>query len=126
MGVSKAAAKGRERQLTILVVDDDREQRMLVAELLEGRGYAVVLACDGQEAIEVLQEGLHPDLIVLDLTMPRVDGRTFLRHLRGTHSSTPVLITTAVVTEIPPGADACLEKPVEPSQFRALVARLSS
>lgn len=111
----------------ILVVDDDEGQRMVVAELLSASGYAVVTACDGQEAVELLQDGLHPDLVVLDLTMPRMDGWEFLRHLRGTaHSMTPVLVTTAIATERPAGAGACLEKPVEPAQLRAVVARLSS
>jgi CheY-like chemotaxis protein len=128
MGLDGSASAEGTRGWTILVVDDDAAQRTAAAELLSARGYAVVVACDGQEACERLEGGLLPDLIVLDLTMPRMDGWTFLRHLRGAAGSTvPVLVTSAMARERPPeGADACLEKPIEPSQFRALVARLSS
>jgi CheY-like chemotaxis protein len=123
-----ASAGGTRGGWTILVVDDDAAQRAATAELLSARGYDVVLAGDGQEAFERLEDGLLPDLIVLDLTMPRMDGWTFLRHLReAARSTVPVLVTSALAREHPPeGADACLEKPIEPTKFGALVARLSS
>lgn len=113
---------------TILVVDDDADQRAGVAELLSQRGYEVVGASDGQEAIDLLLQGLHPTLIVLDLTMPRMDGWCFLAHLRGAMRSTvPVLVTSAVARERrPAGADAWLEKPLEPVAFSGAVARLSA
>lgn len=123
-----AAKRVRPVLHTILVVDDDAGQRAVVSELLSARGYAVVVACDGQEAVELLQAGLRPSVIVLDLTMPRMDGRAFLRHLRDAeHSTVPVLVTSAVARERPPaGADACLEKPVDPEGFRSIVGRLSA
>ena len=110
------------------MVEDDPELRTLVAELLSERGYAVVVACDGQDAVELLEGGLRPCLIVLDLTMPRMDGWAFLAHLRGSaRSAVPVLVTSAVGREhAPAGADAFLEKPYEAAQLRAAVARLSS
>lgn len=119
---------GGSRGGPVLVIDDDADQRTLLAELLSARGYSVVVARDGQEAVELLQRGLCPSVIVLDLTMPRMDGWAFLAHLRGAAcSDVPVLVTSAVARERPPeGADACLEKPFEPAQFRAAVARLSS
>jgi CheY-like chemotaxis protein len=57
-----------------------------------------------------------------------MDGWSFLAHLRGeVHSTVPVVVTSAAAGERPlPGADACLAKPVEPTELRALVARLSS
>ncbi len=119
---------GGSREGPVLVIDDDPDQRTALAELLSERGYSVVLARDGQEALELLQGGLCPRVIVLDLTMPRMDGWTFLAHLRGAAcSDVPVLVTSAVARERPPaGADACIEKPVEAAHFRATVARLSS
>jgi CheY-like chemotaxis protein len=112
---------------TILVVDDEADQRAAISDLLSARDYAVVVACDGQEAAKLLEAGLRPSVIVLDLDMPTMDGWAFLRHLRGaTHSSVPVLVTSAAARDGPPtGADACLEKPVEPEGLRALVGRLS-
>jgi CheY-like chemotaxis protein len=126
MGSDGSGSAGGAREWTVLIVDDDPDQRSAAAELLSARGYAVEVACDGQDARERLEGGLLPDLIVLDLTMPRMDGLTFLRHLRGgAHSTVPVLVTSALASASPPeGADACLEKPLEPTQFRALVARL--
>jgi two-component system, chemotaxis family, chemotaxis protein CheY len=124
---SAANARGTQGR-AILVVDDDPDLRALVAELLSERGYAVVVACDGQDAVELLEEGLRPCLIVLDLSMPRMDGWTFLAHLReNARSAVPVLVTSAVARDRPPaGADAFLEKPYEAAQLRAAVARLSS
>jgi two-component system chemotaxis response regulator CheY len=122
------AAGSRATRFTILVVDDDADQRAAVSDLLLARGYAVVVACDGQEAVELLESGLRPSVIVLDLNMPRMDGWAFLRHLRGAaHSSVPVLVTSAAARERrPAGADACLEKPVEPEGLGAIVRRLSA
>ena len=122
------AAGNRGTRCTILVVDEDAGQRGVVSDLLSARGYAVVAARDGQEAVELLAAGLRPSVIVLDLTMPRMDGWAFLRHLRDdAHSAVPVLVTSAAARDAPPaGADACLEKPVDPEGFRAIVGRLSA
>jgi two-component system, chemotaxis family, chemotaxis protein CheY len=124
-------ASGAERQAsdraerTVLVIDDDADQRAVVAELLSHHGYVVVAASDGQEALDQLAGGLRPKLIVLDLTMPRMDGWSFLRHLRGAvRSIVPVVVMSAVSTGTPPrGADACLEKPLDASEFCSVVAR---
>lgn len=124
----RGAVASSGRRGTILVVDDEADQRVAVSDLLTARGYAVVVACDGQEAVELLEAGLHPCVIVLDLNMPRMDGWAFLRHLRGVaHSTVPVFVASAGATQSPPmGADACADKPVEPDGFRATVARLST
>ncbi len=119
---------GCRKQHTILVVDDDADERTAFADLLSARGYSVVVACDGREAMDLVEAGLRPSVIVLDLAMPTMDGWTFLGHLRGTaHSTVPVVVTSADARARPAiGADACLEKPVEPERFHAIVARLSA
>jgi CheY-like chemotaxis protein len=120
---------GRPSARTILIVDDDCDLRTVVAELLSLAGYEVAVACDGQDALELLWRGLRPMLIVLDLAMPRMSGWAFLERLRGPErSSVPVLVTSADVREeqLPAGADACLRKPVDATLLRALVGRLSS
>lgn len=123
-----ATYPGSPRGPTVLVVDDDCDQRSAVAELLTLAGYEVVSACDGLDALELLRAGLRPALIVLDLSMPRMGGRAFLERLRANERlDVPVLVTSGEAPAAPPaGADACLGKPVEPAVFRSVVGRLSS
>ncbi len=118
----------RREPRPILVVDDDADLRAAIADVLAAKGYAVVVACDGQDALELLEAGLRPSVIVLDLAMPRMDGWAFLRHLRGpAHSTVAVLVASADVRPPPPpGADAYLEKPLGPEELCAMVGRLSA
>jgi len=84
-------------QRTVLVADDDDALRGLIADLLEGDlGLRVVSVADGYQAILAVQRE-PPDLIILDLRMPRVDGYGVLRWLRarGTTATIPVLALTA-------------------------------
>ena len=121
-----------ERQLrdapkcTILIIDDDAGIRDALAEILELSGYHVAVAADGQEGVELLEVGLEPSAIVLDLMMPRMDGWTFLDRLRHDpkHQGVPVVVTSAVASESPAGADLCLQKPFDVGQLDRAVARL--
>ena len=63
---------------TVLVVDDDAEIRQALAELLEDEEYGVRLAANGKEALEMVSGGLRPDVILLDVMMPVMDGWHFL------------------------------------------------
>src|SRR6185369_17001428 len=77
----------------LLIVDDDRDIRNLLAEQMRDAGYRVSTAADGVEMRKVLEKGLA-DLIVLDLNMPGEDGLTLCRNLRA-KSQTPVIMLTA-------------------------------
>lgn len=81
----------------ILAVDDDPHTRGLVAELLESMGYAVQTACDGEEAL-VKVASFRPDAVLLDVTMPKLDGFAVLSRLRGDVATRdlPVLLVTAI------------------------------
>jgi CheY-like chemotaxis protein len=81
----------------ILVVDDDREVREALKLILEGEGYDVVSATNGLEALERLDEGCRPCLILLDLLMPLVDGWQFLAERSKTPelAAIPVIVITA-------------------------------
>jgi CheY-like chemotaxis protein len=81
----------------ILVVDDEVSCRTPLARLLQLDGFETMVAGDGQEALEALEKAI-PDLILLDLIMPRMDGVEFLDAVRkdGRFSSVPVLIVTGV------------------------------
>jgi CheY-like chemotaxis protein len=63
---------------TVLVIDDDAEIRQALLELLEDEDYAVVLAANGKEALDLITGGLKPDVILLDVMMPVMDGWHFL------------------------------------------------
>ena len=85
----------RDTRKTILVVDDQRTIRTLLSTLLR-KQYDVVALADGMEALRWLHAHNRPDLIVLDLQMPRLDGRDFLRHLRasGYFRRIPVVVVS--------------------------------
>ena len=78
----------------ILVADDDKSTRRLFRAVLEGAGYTVTTAADGQEALEALERE-HIDLVVLDVMMPRMDGLQFTEELRSGSSELPVLMVSA-------------------------------
>ena len=81
---------------TVLVVDDDRVIRLLARDALEREGYTVLEASDGAEAIDVFE--LHrPDLVLLDITMPEVDGFSVCAEIRHRHPGdhTPIVMMTA-------------------------------
>lgn len=111
----------------ILIVDDDREIRTLLAEYLEKNGYRTSTAGDGKAMWKALDEA-RVDLIVLDLNLPGDDGLALCRHLR-TRSDIPVIMLTARgepldrILGLEMGADDYLPKPFEP---RELFARIRS
>ena len=113
---------------TVLVIDDDEGIRTALAEVLELFGYQVAVAADGQEGVELLEVGLEPNAIVLDLMMPRMDGWTFLSYIRHDpkFQDLPVVVTSAVASQSPEGADACLQKPFDVGQLDREVARLTA
>jgi type II secretory ATPase GspE/PulE/Tfp pilus assembly ATPase PilB-like protein len=109
---------------TVLVVDDDPVNRRVARVTLEQAGFRVAESRDGAEAIEYLKTGPAPDLIVLDLQMPRVDGNGVLKWLRRTHAtaSIPVIVFTAMgldseVEVMDAGADDYIRKPLQPDRF---------
>ena len=85
----------------VLIVEDDATIRKGLAELLEVEGFAVSRAENGRVSLSHLQAGLHPDVIVLDLLMPVMDGLRFLKAIRGTeYASIPVIVMTSVGDQV--------------------------
>jgi CheY-like chemotaxis protein len=82
------------RPTRVLVVDDERDVRTLVCHILVDQGYEVDSAADGREALEKIRTGA-PDLVVLDLMMPEVDGWHVLRELKGVPSAPRVVVLSA-------------------------------
>lgn len=110
----------------ILVVDDDPMIRDHLARILSRHDFTAVTAADGVEALELVERE-KPDLIVLDVMMPRADGREVLARLRRGGNWTPVILLTGVgqagtrADALDKGADDYLNKPFEPAE---LVARI--
>jgi DNA-binding response OmpR family regulator len=113
----------------VLVVDDDVDARRMYAEFLRAQGCVVFLATDGKSAIEKSQT-LAPDLVVLDLAMPRVDGWTVLRRLRESSwtAHVPIVVVSALTdardASLELGCDAYLAKPCAPDVLWMQIQRL--
>jgi two-component system KDP operon response regulator KdpE len=114
-----------ERRASILLVEDDERTRRAVAANLEGHGYGVRDAADGEEAL-VLWELRRPDLILLDLGLPGIDGIGVLRRVRR-DAGTPVIVLSArgeerdKVEALDIGADDYLVKPFGMAELHARV-----
>jgi CheY-like chemotaxis protein len=108
----------------VLVVDDDKDIRDLLSDALEAEGYEAVSARHGAEALERLRH-LRPDLILLDLMMPVMDGLAFLaaKSRDPALSGIPVIAMTAATWNRVEGAVTLLKKPFDLDMFLADVAR---
>ena len=112
--------------MQILVVDDDQGVRDALARLLQYSGYEVVTAADGIEALAKLSS-THPDTVVMDVMMPRLDGLETTRMLRDSGNDVPILILTArdAVEDRVDGLDAGADDyMVKPFALDELLARL--
>ncbi len=116
----------RERLVRVLVVDDDPGVTTLLARGLRYEGFGVDVASSGEEALHLVKRG-RPDLVVLDVMMPGIDGFEVCRRLRAAHDRLPVLMLTAKdapadeVQGLDLGADDYVAKPFA---FEVLLARI--
>ena len=116
----------------ILVVDDDKNTRTLMKLVLEADNYSVLTACNGEEALAVMDSS-HVDLVVLDVMMPGMDGYQLTRALRESNNNLPILMVSA--KQLPAdkkqaflvGTDDYMTKPVDEEEMllriRALLRR---
>ena len=119
---SSGDADGRERAHTVLIAEDHEDSRDALATLLDAFGYRVLLAGNGAEAVERARAGL-PDLILMDMMMPHVDGFAAARELRADERfrGVPIIAITAMEGArrdvLAAGCDDLVVKPVDIRAF---------
>ena len=115
---------------TILLVEDYDDTRMMLRQVLEAKGYRVLEATNGQEAVE-LAEREHPNLILMDLDLPILDGIAATQRIRK-HSEVPIIAVTAYpmsfthVKAFARGCNEYLAKPIDFAQMDSLLSRYLS
>jgi CheY-like chemotaxis protein len=128
-GGNQRVATIRNSEEPILIVDDNPDIRGTLADVLEAEGYRVQTAANGRQALECLHHSPPPCLILLDLTMPVMDGRTFLDHLahEPAAAGVPVVIVSAIHDRSDltgsPAVVECLGKPTDLEQLEQIVHR---
>ncbi len=116
--------------MKILIADDSVTMRKLLAARLEADGYEVVEAADGEQALSLVRSG-RPDLLILDNTMPKLDGFGVVRALRGdpATSAVPIIMLTGHTSEddradsLRLAVDEYIPKPFSPREVSARVRR---
>lgn len=127
-GETDPSRDGEAAASRILVVDDNDDCREALASFLEASGYAVSQAADGEEAVERARE-TAPDLILLDIMMPGVDGLEAARRIRSASDVDGVRIVAISAMEgaeqasLTAGCDACVTKPLDMADFSSRVGR---
>jgi len=116
----------------ILIVEDNPQNMKVVQMALRPHGYILLEATDGEEALEVINNGERPDLILLDIQLPKIDGFEVTRRLRQIpeFSHVPIIAVTAYAMRgdeekiIGAGCDAYLPKPINTRELPRLVAEM--
>lgn len=115
----------------VLVVDDELHMCNVLRRILENEGYKVITAPDGETALRLIKEK-EPDVILLDLMMPGIDGREVCRRVREFSTSTQIIYFTAKAEPVDPlklkelrsEADAFITKPASSKQILSRVSRV--
>jgi len=116
---------------TVLIAEDDADVRLLIRTRLDMRGYRVVEACDGQETLE-LAKGVRPDIVLMDLQLPRLNGFAVARFLRQTDSlrRVPIIVVSAHDPAkhrnlaLAAGCNAYVQKPINFDHLDGLMSSL--
>jgi DNA-binding response OmpR family regulator len=114
----------------ILLVEDDKNVQRLLKEELNDDGYFISVASDGKEALSILnkKDNIRPDLIILDLRMPKMDGFETMGHILKSRQETPVIIHTAYSSYkndvMVMAADAYVEKSHDLTKLKDVIREL--
>ena len=123
--------QNQEQNATILLVEDTEDNRFMMRRLLEMSGYGVVEATNGEEAVRLAQSE-RPNLILMDLSLPIIDGLAATRAIRKFEGfgKVPIVAVSAHDTSdfqadaLAAGCDSYITKPIDYSQLEVLIARL--
>jgi twitching motility two-component system response regulator PilH len=115
----------------VLVVEDSLAQRQMISDLLAESGWKVTVVCDGVEALEYIQKS-SPDLVVLDIVMPRMNGYEVCRKIKSDPKTkdVPVILCSSKNEEfdrywgMKQGADAYIVKPFQPTELLGTIKQL--
>ena len=122
--MSIKARRTPQKQRKLLVIDDDAKLLGWYREILLPYGFVVLTAGDGSDAIPIVEENPDILLVILDLAMPRMDGREWLRWFRGKRKESPVIVISAYkldVAELEFKPSVVLEKPLHVAELLDLV-----
>ncbi len=129
-GHGQGSTRVGDRPYTVLYVEDNVDNRILVRRILQAEGYTVLEAGNAAETLRVLQ-GQRPDLILVDINMPEVDGYTLTSHLKADPelAAVPVIAITANVMRgdrertLAAGCDGYIQKPIDVDYLPRQIAR---
>jgi len=113
---------------TVLIVEDEEDLRELMRDALQMRGYSVITAEEGADALRKLEDLGPPCLILLDLLMPGMNGWDFFEKMRQRpgFESVPVIIHSSAATRAPAGAARVIQKPLAFDRLVSIVAEFCS
>lgn len=109
----------------VLVIDDEQSIRMLMVAILEDEGHTVVQAADGYQGLDLLEQE-RPDIVIMDIMMPGIDGRETLHRMRdeSAYDHVPVIMVSAGAFHAPEDAAAFMRKPFDLTTFLATLNRV--
>ncbi len=113
----------------ILVVEDEEEMRLLIADILKQNGYEVAVPVDSYVALELAQNTAY-DLVTLDECMPLLDGEAFARALKESDTHIPILLLCDILNDLPPthlqelGIRAFIHKPFQVDQLLECIKKI--
>jgi two-component system chemotaxis response regulator CheY len=117
--------------ITILIVDDAEFLRMRITKILAGHGYEMLTADNGLKAVRIYKES-RPDVVLLDVTMPEMDGLKALKEIRAFDPNARVIMLTALgqntvaMEALQSGAQDFLVKPFEPERVLAAIEKVTA
>ena len=127
-GSAATAEMSRDSDIDLLVVEDDPSSYILICKLLQPLNYQIIHTKDGEEAVNVVRDHPHIDLILMDLKLPHLDGYSATKAIKKMHPEIPVIAQTAYAMPgdrekaLKAGCDEYLTKPLDTRKLLDIIA----